>query len=367
MRLSGYIAAAALAALMASCNSTDGWTVDGVVSGEVPAGSRIALENFYNGTWVVLDSLEVNNRSAFGYEASSPLAQPELMRLTLPGAGSVYFPVDSADNIEVDASAGPFALARVYGTPAAEAVSRVDSLVNDAVMRGGAHAALADDSLRRELVSAVIADTSGIVAYYVVSKSVAGQAFFRADDPYGNRVYGAAAQVFALHRPDDPRGTALRQAYFDGRRALGRIPETQTVDIPQAGLIDIERYDYTGTLRRLSDVASQGKVVLLSFTSYDIPGSPAYNALLNEIYTRYHDRGLEIYQIAFDDNEAMWKAAAVNLPWITVWNSPSEGNAALAAYNVGSVPLTYIIDRNGEIGRRVEHANDLSREVAQYF
>lgn len=367
MRISGYIAAAALAALAAACNGNDGWTVDGVVSADVPEGSRIALENFRNGTWVLLDSLEVNNRAAFGYEARQALPRPELMRLTLPGAGSIYFPVDSVDNIEVDASAGSFTSARVYGTPAAEAVSRVDSLVNAAVAGGGADAALADENLRRRLVDAITDDNTGIVAYYVVSKSVAGRPFFRADDAYGNRVYGAAAQVFATHRPDDPRAAALRQAYFDGRRALGKLPAPQTVNIPATGLIDIERYDYTGTLRKLSDVASQGKVVLLSFTSYDIPGSPEYNTLLNNLYSRYHDRGLEIYQIAFDDNEAMWKAAAANLPWITVWNSPSDGDVALAAYNVGSVPLTYIIDRNGEIGRRVEHANDLEREVGNYF
>lgn len=344
----------------------NGWTVDGDIAG-ADAGTRIALETFENGRWLLVDSLTVDSEGAFGYRSDAPASEPELMRLSMAGKGSIYFPVDSVDNILVSTTAGAFSAARVDGTPAARQVNRIDSLVNASVAQRGSAVTLADNDLRRQLVDAITTDTTAIVAYYVVSKSVGGAAFFRPDDAFGNRVYGAAAQVFASHRPQDPRGALLRQAYFDGRRALGRTAPEQTIEIPESGLIDIVRYDNTGRRQSLAEVASHGKVVLLSFTSYQLEGSPAYNGILNNIYNEYRNRGLEIYQIAFDDSEADWKNAAVNLPWITVWNSPSEGAAAAASYNVTSLPLTYIIDRRGNLTERVENPNDLSRKVGALF
>lgn len=362
-----HITIAAALLLAGACTEVkNGWSVDGVIDG-APEGSRIALQIFENGRWLLVDSLTVDKDGAFGYQSEQAAAQPELMRLAYPGKGSVYFPVDSVDNIIISANDRNFAAARVEGTPAAVQINKVDSLVNSSISAVGAAATLHNEELRRELVNAITTDTTAIVAYYVVSKSVGGVLLFRPDDSFGNRVYGAAAQVFATHRPDDARGTLLLQAFFEGRRALGRAPEEQTIEVPEAGLIDIVRYDNTGRRQSLAELAAQGKVVLLSFTSYQLEGSPAYNNVLNNIYNEYKNRGLEIYQIAFDDSEADWKGAAVNLPWITVWNSPSDGMRDAANYNVSALPLTYIIDRQGNIVNRVDNPNELNRKVAAMF
>ena len=113
--------------------------------------------------------------------------------------------------------------------------------------------------------------------------------------------------------------------------------------------------------------AEKGKFIVLSFTAYGADTSVPYNAILNDIYTRYHDRGLEIFQIAFDSDEQTWKTVARNLPWITVWNSPADGASALVSYNVGAFPATFLIDRSGVIAARVTNPDDLAKEVAKYF
>lgn len=148
------------------------------------------------------------------------------------------------------------------------------------------------------------------------------------------------------------------------------MPEStsqQIIEVPEAGFINIENYDDRGVRHSLAELAEKGKFIVLSFTAYGAETSVPYNAILNDIYTRYHDRGLEIFQIAFDSDEQTWKTVARNLPWITVWNSPADGASALVSYNVGAFPATFLIDRSGVIAARVTNPDDLAKEVAKYF
>ena len=373
------LASLAALALSASClvlstscgdSARRGWTVEGMVDG-AENGTRLAVEGFNNGNWYVLDSVEVHRGGYFSYEAEAPAAYPEIMRLTYPGRGSIYFPVDGRDEISIEARADAYTSSyRLSGSPAALKIAAVDSIVNAAAARMGGKAAAADSLLKRELVGYITSDTTAVVAYYVINKAIGDVPVFDPKDEFDNRIYGAAAQIFKTHRPDDLRGAVLANVFIEGRRALGKLapaaPET-TIEVPESGLIDIVRFDNRGTRHSLAELASEGKVVILSFSAYDIQASPAYNLILNEIYERYHDSGLEIYQIAFDADEAMWKQTAVNLPWITVWNSPTDGPGVLASYNVGALPLTYIIGRDGAIASREPDPTALQAAVAKHF
>ena len=251
-----------------------------------------------------------------------PYTGQDILRLTLPGKGSVYFPIDSIDQVTVTATADNFGSKHtVSGTPLAWGINRVDSIVNST----------ADpEALRRGLVNVITTDTTGIVAYYALGKSLGGKLLFDPNENFGNRAYGAVAQLYAMHRPNDPRANAVRQSYIDGRRALGKITQEaqQVFEIPETGFFEIERYDARGQKQSLTQLA-QGKAVILNFTSYELQGSPAINAMLNEIYTKHHSQGLEIYQLAFDSDEVSWREAARNLPWTAVWNAPSDGSMVL--------------------------------------
>lgn len=373
MKASRYIkniaATLGLAALVASCSGSKGWSVDGIIEGA--DGGKIALEAFNNGIWYVVDSLQLGKDGKFGYKSEVPAPMPEIFRLSLPSAnGSIYFPVDSCDKLHVRADIADFAKGySVSGTPAAESICRVDSLVAATVAAKGPADAASDSTLSRRLVQHIIADTTGIVAYYTVGKTIDGKPLFNYNDRFGNRVYGAAAQVFSLYRPDDVRGKMLKAQYFEGRQALGYITpsESRIVELPESGVIEIDRYDNQGKRQLLSEVSSKGNVTLLSFTAYGYENALPYNVILNEIYEKYHKQGLEIYQIAFDEDELQWKNVAVNLPWITVWNAPTDGSSVLVNYNVGALPMTFIIDKRGTIAERVVNPADLAKAVAKYM
>lgn len=345
----------------ASCSVPTGWSVDGVIAG-APEDVRPVLENYSNGRWLLLDSLSLNGDGAFSYKAPAAAAYTELVRLTVPGQGSLCFPVDSADNIIIDADYAALGRARVYGTPQAGAFVTVDSVI-------AAHGNSISDELRRDLAMMVTRDTTGIVAYYIVNKSIGNERIFDPAESFGNRIFGAAATVYATHRPSDPRGEVLRRAHFEGRAALGRIPQADsvaTIEASETGILEIDLYDNTGERHKLSETAAANQVVVLDFTTYTAQNSPEYNAMLNGLYTRYHDRGMEIYQIALDSDEARWKEAAENLPWITVFPPFTGTESLLMSYLVTDLPTTFII-RNGEIVARIESADDLANQLQAIF
>ncbi len=359
MKASKLLLLAALGAAAAGCSHTEGWSVEGTVA----AGSgKLALEGYNNGLWYAVDSLKPSADGHFAYRSTEPASYPEIMRLSGGGlAAPVFFPVDGRDAITIRDG-------KAYGSKMADGMRAVDSLVNEATVRSGT-AAAADTELRRSLGQAAIDDSTSIIAYYVLNKSIGGRTLFDPAESFGSRIYGAVAQNFATNRPDDPRGAMIRAVYLEGRKALGKgiAPADSTIQLGSTGIIDIVRYDDRGTRHSLAEEAAKGNVVLLSFTNYQGEYSPAYTVILNELYDKYHERGLEIYQLAFDPDEVAWKESARNLPWITVYNAPTDGLSPLASYNVGSLPTTYIIDRHGDLRQRVDNPLQLDQQIKPHL
>lgn len=353
-----FAGAVLAAAVITSCDGTKGWSVKGHIDG-LADGTKLALEAGNGRSWYVLDSITTGANGSFAYSSAEPSAYADILRLTLPGKGSIYFPVNGKETITVEAPAATFGTGhKLGGTVMAQTLGTVDSIV-----------ASTDDiaELQRQLTNIIIADTTGIIAYYTVGKSKDGKPVFDPAESLGNRVYGAAAQVFATYMPDDRRGEVLKSMFFEGKRTLGHVQQqTNVVELPETGLIDIVRYDSKGVEHSLSQLAQEKKVVLLSFTDYAAQFSPAYNALLFDVYNKYKDKGLEIYQLSFNANEVDWKEASRNLPWVTVWNAPTDGSAVVMQYNCGAIPLTYLI-HNGDIGARIENPADIEKALAKIF
>jgi len=354
-------------AVFSSCSGDDtAWRLSGKIDG-LDAGTTLTIEALgATGHWYVVDSVRTSADGEFSYTAAAPAPYPEIMRFTLAGAGSIYFPVDSVEHITIDAAAGDFAVNhRIGGSESALRINEVDSIIR---------VASTDDevermNLKRQLADFITADSTAIISYYIINKSVDDKPVFNPADPFDNRIYGAAAQVFANYRPDDARGKMLQRIYFEGRRALGKNgdPQVQTIELSEQGLIDIVRYDNRGERHSLAEVAAKGKPLVLSFTSYDLDSSPAYNLILSELYAKYRDRGLEIYQVAFNADELQWKQVAKNLPWITVWNSPTDGSQVVTSYNINMLPLTYIIDSHGDIVERIENPDELASAIGRHI
>ena len=116
--------------------------------------------------------------------------------------------------------------------------------------------------------------------------------------------------------------------------------------------------DKNGQVRTLTEL--KGKVVLLDFHAFVMKESVQRILMLRELYNKYHDRGLEIYQVSVDQDEHFWKQMTAQLPWICVRDASGESTAR---YNVTEIPEFFTIDRNNMLQKRSSQMSDLDEEI----
>ena len=125
---------------------------------------------------------------------------------------------------------------------------------------------------------------------------------------------------------------------------------------------EIDLPDTKGNLVALSSL--RGGLVLVDFwASWCGPCIKEQPALL-KLYTAYPDK-LSIYSVSIDTKKPLWLAAIAKgkLPWTQVsdlkyWKSPVVGD-----YMLQSVPLNFLIDKNGIILAKNIHGNALNEMV----
>lgn len=348
--------------MLTACNGNK-FSVEGTIEGANDSTTLI-LEQSSNGEWFIIDSIAVGKDGKYSVSAPAPEV-PSIYQLRLGGQG-ICFPIDSLDHLTINAKLPNFATDyTVSGSDHAVQIMKLDKEALQFANGKGTDAELKawKDKLSRQIV----ADPSGIVAYYSINKYINGKPLFDPLDDNDLRIIGAVANAFNSFRPDDPRTDYLVNVLLDGqRRRRSMSAPTDTLYADVASIIDIKLQDYHGKDYSLSKVAAENRVVLLDFTAYTAEFSPQINKLLNDIYQSYHSRGLEIYQVSLDQDNVAWRQAAENLPWITVFDPMSVNSKNVGTYNVTSIPTTFII-KGGDIVERIEDATNLKAAVAKYM
>lgn len=358
MKLSLHIisAAAVAAAILTGCDSSDRWTVNGTVADA--DGSTMLLEAPGRAGWYVMDSVKLLGNGSFSM--SQPVVgHPEVFRLSLDGK-QIYFPVDSTETVTVTTSSAGFGSDyTLAGSASADQLAEVDMRVRQAVAAGG------DSLLKRDLGAMLISDPSSIVAYYIIRKQIGGKPIFDPANARDLRMIGAVANAYDQFRHDDPRTALLKDIFLSNKRSSrGVTAPTDTIYAAEVDLFDIKLYDVKGVERSLIDVASKNKAVILNYTLYTADASPALNLQLAKAYDRFHDSGLEIFQVAADPDEYAWRQSAANLPWIAVYQTPVSPASNLLNYNVTVLPATFLIV-NGEIRERITDPTKIADAVAK--
>lgn len=356
MKIYHFLLAAA-AVTIASCNHEAKWSVSGNITGG--DGKLLTLERSFSGQWDIVDSVRLDDKGAFKFE-SAPAGYPDIYRVSIDGQ-SAYFPVDSIDDIELSADASTLGSAySLSGSTSAEMLEGINKLINDKVAAKG-RAAVTDSLLKRELSGMIMGDMSSIVSYYIINKEIGGRRLFDPADKGDLRIIGAVTNAFSTMRPNDPRTRIMEAQYKAWRRAHNAT--TTTIEASEIGYPEIVLKDAANNERALSSLVGHGKPVIVNFTAYGAENSPAINVVLANVYNA---GGVEIYQVSVDSDEYLWREAARNLPWTAVFQSPRDGNSALRSYNVQTLPMTYIIDRNGMLSERVDDITQLAAKVAKY-
>ena len=203
-------------------------------------------------------------------------------------------------------------------------------------------------------------------AYYALSLSLNGEPLFQ---PKNNRndskCFAAVATSLRLKYPNAKRTQHLCKLAEEGMMATRpkkrREIEVKEGDITTTGLFDIKLPGIDGDSISLSSFA--GKVVLLDFTMYEDAKISSRNIKLREMYSKYRERGFEIYQISYDTREHFWQQSASNLPWTCVRDGDGAYSSYIKLYNVQTLPTFYLINRENEITLRDTQVENLEEEI----
>ena len=363
---------------LSACNNSSDFTVKGVVAGA--DGQLMYLENVGISNVVTLDSIKLAPGGKFKFTEKRP-EYPDFYRLRLNNQ-LINFAVDSTETISFVADAGTFATSySVEGSEnskaikaitlaqldANQAISRLrkeyeDKMISDTTYRMKVLAAA--DAYKEVARKYIYSAPMSTAAYFALFQQIDGLLFFDLYDRKDVKAYGAVATSYSHTYPESPRSKHLYNLTLQSMKVLRaqRPVDYSNVETKEISFLDIELPDVRGEVVKLSTVAP-GKVVLINFTAYQTEWSPALNMALGELYTKYHDQGLEIYQVSLDSDFHFWRNGASNLPWVTVHDPQSVYSQVAGLYNVKQLPALFILDRKGNLVKRVEDVKKLEADV----
>lgn len=338
------------------------------------------LENVGISNVVTLDSIKLAPGGKFKFTEKRP-EYPDFYRLRLNNQ-LINFAVDSTETISFVADAGTFATSySVEGSEnskaikaitlaqldANQAISRLrkeyeDKMISDTTYRMKVLAAA--DAYKKSPGNIFYSAPMSTAAYFALFQQIDGLLFFDLYDRKDVKAYGAVATSYNHTYPESPRSKHLYNLTLQSMKVLRaqRPVDYSNVETKEISFLDIELPDVRGEVVKLSTVAP-GKVVLINFTAYQTEWSPALNMALGELYTKYHDQELEIYQVSLDSDFHFWRNGASNLPWVTVHDPQSVYSQVAGLYNVKQLPALFILDRKGNLVKRVEDVKKLEADV----
>lgn len=334
----------------------------------------------------ILDSVRLKGDGEFSFKQKA-LDYAEFYRLRL-GDQSINFSVDSNETIIFKATKPSFATTyEVEGsynsTKIQEAVLSLAKLRADIAKLQKEHDSktISDQQFVESISSAletykskssdvIIDNYKSTVSYFILFQKIDDMLIFDPSDKKDLNLFRAVATVWDTYFPKSPRTTQIKE-YTLGAIARQKVLENQqaTIDKLSREGMNNNKDQYTVSLpdinnKVISTTSLKGKVVILDFTVYQGEYSVAHNVRLSQMYNKYKPQ-VEIYQIAFDQDKHTWRNAAANLPWICVRDEQSINSPLLAKFNIGGLPTTYILNKEGDIVKRLGVNDNISTEIAK--
>jgi len=367
-----------IVALLVSCGQKNNFKVSGKI--ENAAGKTIYFQ--HNGILETstLDSVKLNAGGEFSFKATRP-KYPDFYRLTLDN-NSITFAIDSCERIMINAKADKFSTD--YEISGSETSLQIQKLrksvlsiqrkvntISPKMTVEEKNAKIAeiekDIEIHKEMArKLILQNPRSIAAYFAIYQQVNNMYLFspfdKADKPYCATV----ATSFNVFMPEYVRTKNLYNRVLEAikeervaRKAQdwSQIVSNQT----KGGYINIELPDKNNVNQKLS--AFEGKVVLIDFFLYKMEQSADYIFALRELYDKYHSRGLEIYQVSLDDNEALWQQAIYNIPWTCVRDLNGANTKYVSLYNISEVPTSFLMNRSGSIVGRYRGLADIQKAI----
>ncbi|MBP6055200.1 MAG: TlpA family protein disulfide reductase [Cytophagaceae bacterium] len=122
-----------------------------------------------------------------------------------------------------------------------------------------------------------------------------------------------------------------------------------------------------GPIMRLSDL--RGKYVLIDFWASWCGPCRRENPNVIKTYAAYKDKGFEIFGVSLDQEKSAWINAIAKdqLTWPHVSDLQYWNSVAAQAYQVSSIPMTFLLDPQGKVIAKGLRGDSLNQYLANLF
>lgn len=358
---------AAAATLFFACSQEPHFTIEGVVSGA--KGKTLYLSNIATNKTTIIDSVKLDKSGFFSFKQARPECY-DFYALQLQNTPRrITIAIDSTETVRVATTATHFAdSCTIEGSPESLRIREIAALERSLQQQVNAlvkNSSAAVNNTREAAYNLIGEFKQNIFkqyiataphkpsAYYSLFLRLNGEPLFSpTSNRFDSRCFAAVATALQNSYPHATRAIHLYNIAIKGLAYTRPAAPKDTIDLESAkiekiGLYNIELPNIYGDTLSLRSL--RGKVVMLDFTVYSIPEISSRNIKLREIYEKYHERGFEIFQVSFDENENFWNNSAGNLPWLCVRDGDGQTSKNLLLYNIAKLPTYYLINRDNEI------------------
>ncbi len=359
-------AIAALLVLAACGGSSDGYKLEGTLTGELENGTQVFLKKTDERNQPVdVDTATVEN-GVFSFAGAA--TGPELHYIFINKIRGNIPVILENGTIEVSAQKDSLAYAKISGTPQnklfasflkeSRAMSaRANSMYNDMRTATTQNDTVQMNSLRDEYfelqeeakkfeMDFARENPDALISLMILDKVYTTKAI-------GDEEAKVLFDALAPELKETSVGKKLKEKLDKGKStSIGATAPNFTGPSP------------TGEELALHDVL--GKVTILDFWAAWCKPCRVENPNVVRIYNKYHDKGLNILGVSLDRKAEDWKKAIEDdgLAWNHVSNVNYFDEIA-QLYNVNAIPATFILDEKGVIIAKDLRGAALEEKIAE--
>jgi len=347
--------------LLASCDSGPVARIHATL--ENAKDAKVVLQKLNYNRMMAVDTIQTDASGHFNYKVKLTGNDPYFYYLYVdekPVASMILRP---SDEVEITVpSSGPFVvegseestLLQQVNTAFADASGRMTALMTSlsedtpeaVVKETGRQMSKLYVDYKRDAIKYIVQHPKSITTAVVLFQKFSDElpVFAQQSDAV---IFRSVLDSLTPVYPKSEYVVALRDAVDVLQRDLDlsmRLGDVAVISYPELTMPDVD-----GQVRMLSEL--QGKVILLSFWSVGQNDHKMFNVDLMDLYAKYHDKGLEIYQVSLDVDKPTWASTvrSQGIPWISVNDGYGAQSPAVVAYNVTQIPTMFVINREGDI------------------
>lgn len=360
------LAVLGLAALMAvGCSKNNGAQISAQIEGA--GNAEVVLYQLAVNQVKTVDTIKTGADGKFSYTVAMPEAAPDFYYLTYKGNKLASLVLKAGDKVSVKVDTLGAGLAiegseeslllgqyeKGLATVSAQ-MAQMSEQMNAAIEKKDLAAAeelkikmgKSYVNYRRGLIKTIMENPYSFANINALYQQVGQQLpVFSSENDYllVERVHDSLATLY----PSSVYLQSLKEQISGAKNAIAlaeKIYEAETKSFPNLSLPDINAKNV-----ELSSL--EGKPFILMFWTISEPSQKMFNNDLKELYRKYRNSGLEIYQVSLDEDKTAWASAVKDqqLPWISVCDGKGHASPAVVAYNLLTVPTMFVFNAKGDL------------------